>query len=439
MINDPWSAFRGKRILLLQGPVGPFFRRLSRILRAAGAEVHKVNFNGGDCLFYPTGALRWRGTTDAWPDYFEALLQQRRIDIVLLFGDCRPIHRTARHIAHRRGIRVGAFEEGYVRPNFITFERFGVNGYSLLPRRPSFYAELPSPPVIPEREVGNTFWWAALWATLYYVASGLAYPAFRLYRHHRPLTILEVVPWIRSGLRKLYYRWTERRVLATLTGALSKRFFLVPLQVSIDSQISEHSRFTSVSDFIRYVVASFAAHAPGDHVLVIKQHPFDRGYHDYGPLIRKLARESGLEGRLLYIHDQRLPILLDHLRGAVVINSTVGFSALAQGAPLKPLGVAIYDLPGLTFQGSLDEFWLATELSRPHSGLVQRFRSYMIEQTQINGSFYTELIETSPCPSLISVARATSPPEQRQGADRQPPASRPDVPPDWVPPSVTRT
>src|SRR5207253_3330067 len=44
------EALRGKRVLLLQGPVGPFFRRLAARLRAAGAEVHKVNFNGGDGL-----------------------------------------------------------------------------------------------------------------------------------------------------------------------------------------------------------------------------------------------------------------------------------------------------------------------------------------------------------------------------------------------------
>src|SRR5256885_12968535 len=55
------DTLHAKRVLLLQGPVGPFFRRLATLLRAAGAEVHKVNFNGGDCLFFPTDALTWRG------------------------------------------------------------------------------------------------------------------------------------------------------------------------------------------------------------------------------------------------------------------------------------------------------------------------------------------------------------------------------------------
>ena len=128
------DTLRAKKVLLLQGPVGPFFRRLAKRLRAAGAEVHKVNFNGGDCLFYPTNALTWRGHPGDWPQFLARLLEQHRIDIVLLFGDCRPIHRVARTVAQQHGVRVGAFEEGYLRPNFITFEQFGVNGYSRIPR-----------------------------------------------------------------------------------------------------------------------------------------------------------------------------------------------------------------------------------------------------------------------------------------------------------------
>jgi len=48
MIHGGLPASRGKRVLLLQGPQGPFFRRLAADLTEAGAVVHKVNFNGGD-------------------------------------------------------------------------------------------------------------------------------------------------------------------------------------------------------------------------------------------------------------------------------------------------------------------------------------------------------------------------------------------------------
>jgi capsular polysaccharide export protein len=218
-------------------------------------------------------------------------------------------------------------------------------------------------------------------------------------------------------------------VLERLTGPLSKRFFLVPLQVSIDSQVSEHSRFASVADFIRYVIASFARSAPADTVLVIKHHPFDRGYHDYTRLIRALSAEFALEGRLLYIHDQHLPTVLDHVRGAVVINSTVGFTALTHGAPLKPLGVAVYDLPGLTFSGELDEFWVAAATFRPDDALVRRFRTYMIEQTQINGSFYTGPIAGPPSPAMILVATHSAP---LKTADSPATAAAVPVPTPWL-------
>jgi capsular polysaccharide export protein len=409
------DSLRGKRILLLQGPVGPFFRRLSHLLHAAGAEVHKVNFNGGDCLFYPSQALHWRGPMESWPYHFAALLERLRIDIVLLFGDCRPIHRAARDVAQQLGIKVGAFEEGYVRPNFITFERFGVNGNSQVPRQRDFYDALAREPGLPERDLGNTFWWAALWAVLYYTASSLAQMRFPRYQHHRPLALREVWPWLRAGGRKLLYKWTERRALRTLTGSRSRKFFLVPLQLSSDSQVSEHSRFASVADFIRHVIASFARHAAQDLMLVIKHHPLDRGYHDYAPLIRQLAQEHRLGARLLYTHDQYLPALFDHMRGAVVINSTVGFSALTHGAPLKTLGVAVYDMEGLTFQGPLDEFWSAAAHFRPDFELLHRFRTYLIHQTQINGSFY-KVDTTTAAAAMVSVADALGASQRQRAA-----------------------
>jgi capsular polysaccharide export protein len=123
-------------------------------------------------------------------------------------------------------------------------------------------------------------------------------------------------------------------------------------------------------------------------MLVIKHHPLDRGYHDYATLLAQLARVHGLKDRLIYIHDQHLPSLFDHMLGAVVINSTVGFSAVSHGAPVKTCGLAIYDIPGLTFQGSLDAFWSEAGTFRPDPQLFMRFRAFVIDHTQINCSFY---------------------------------------------------
>ena len=410
------EALRGKRILLLQGPVGPFFRRLAKELRAADAEVHKINFNGGDWLFYPTGAISWRGHPGDWPQFLARLLQERRIDIVLLFGDCRPIHRVARTVAQRHGVKLGAFEEGYIRPNFVTFEQFGVNGFSLMPRQAQFYRHLPCRPGKAEREIGSTFRYAALWSVLYYAAAAIGRPWFSHYRHHRPLRLSEAFPWLRSAWRKALYRFRERAMLGLLTNALHRKFYLVPLQMSLDSQVRQHSDFRSVGRFIRHVVRSFAERAPADASLVIKHHPLDRGFHDYSRLIGRLRAQFRLGARLLYVHDQHLPTLLESMRGAVVINSTAGLSALSHNAPVKVCGVAIYDMGGLTFQGPLDDFWLEADSFRPDPDLFRRFRAHLIERTQINGSFYAGGIEATASAALASVARAVHAPGTQRSA-----------------------
>ena len=419
------EALRGKRILLLQGPVGPFFRRLAERLRAAGAEVHKVNFNGGDWLFYPRGALNWRGRRRDWADFLQSLIVQRQIDVLLLFGDCRPIHRVASSVAQQYGIQVGAFEEGYIRPNFITFEQFGVNGYSRLPRRGEFYRHLPCRPATAERDVGSTFRYAALWSVFYYLAAAIGRPWFPHYRHHRRLALSELFPWLRSAWRKLFYTLRERSILDRLTGPLHRKFFLVPLQTSVDSQVRQHSDFRSVAQFIRHVVRSFAERAPADAALVIKHHPLDRGFHDYSRLIGRLRAQFRLGARLLYVHDQHLPTLFESMRGAVVINSTAGLSALSHNAPVKACGVAIYDVRGLTFQGLLDDFWLEADSFRPDPDLFRRYRAHLIERTQINGSFYARGIDATAAAALASVALAVHAPDTQRSAapERVSPAS----------------
>lgn len=391
MIVNRFTVFRGKRVLLLQGPLGPFFRRLARDLAWVGAQVTKVNFNGGDWLFYPWGSINYRGRPEDWPAFFERLVIARDIEVVLLFGDCRPVHQSVHQIAHRLGIEVGVFEEGYIRPDYITFERFGVNAHSLIPRSPIYYlnaADLPASATLP---VGNTFWFAVLWAILYYGASTVLWPWFRHYHHHRPLSPLEGLPWLRGVWRKLRYRILERGRLRTLSESLSKLYFLVPLQIHTDAQVQVHSNFNSVPRFIREVMHSFAHFAPRKTYLVIKHHPLDRGYHDYSALIKREARALGIEARVMYIHDQHLPTLLHHARGVVVINSTVGLSAIHHNAPTKACGAAIYDMAGLTFSGSLDSFWRESAQTRVDRNLYRRFRGYLVTHTQLNGNFYRRL------------------------------------------------
>lgn len=390
MISQGVEAFSGKKVLLLQGPVGPFFWRLAADLRAVGAQLFKVNFNAGDAIFYPRGAMTYRGTMADWPAWLEAQLRRLDIDVVFLFGDCRPIHQAAHAVVTRLGLEVGVFEEGYLRPDYVTLERFGVNGYSQLPRLSDAYKrELPT--VVSNQRVGRTYWPMVWYGLCYFAAGALGQPVFPHYRHHRPLTLMEAHPWIRSVWRKGWYRWKERGVEEKLVALLSKRFFLAPLQVFNDAQVAVHADFDGVGHFIEDTLYSFARHAPKDTVLVFKHHPMDRGYRSYSRLIARLAQEARVVHRVMYIHDQHLPTLLEHARGVVVINSTVGLSALHHGAPTLVRGNALYDMPGLTFQGRLDDFWTRARESKPDRDLYESFRTHLISRTQLNGSFYKPL------------------------------------------------
>ena len=109
-----------------------------------------------------------------------------------------------------------------------------------------------------------------------------------------------------------------------------------------------------------------------------------------------MALVYGLEGRLYYVHDTDLPALLQNAEGSVLINSTVGISSMYHGTPVKALGDAIYDIEGLTHQGTLDSFWHNPD--PVNRELFSRFRQYLINKTQVNGSLYTCLLYTSPSP-----------------------------------------
>ncbi len=390
-----FSSLRGKRVLLLQGPVGPFFNRLGADLRTAGADVYKVNFNGGDWFFSSRKdfdrVYNYRGRPEDWDEYFRQLVKRTGVEIVMLFGDCRPIHREVSRISRECGVEVGVFEEGYLRPDYITLERNGVNSHSALPQDPDFFLRFKDQPVPTVMRLGSTFRYAALWAMLYYVMASLLKPVFWRYRHHRPLSWTEGAFWVLSYLRKNHYRNHEAGTQEVLCGPHSKDYFLVALQSCTDAQISAHSNYSSVEAFIEEVVRSFSGHAPADVLLVLKHHPLDRGYADYSLLIKSLAEQYGLAGRCYYIHDQHLPALLDHARGVVTINSTVGLSALQHKSPVKVCGRAIYDIKGLTFQGGLDQFWHQAPLHVPNPALYRGFKNYLVLHTQHNGSFYKQL------------------------------------------------
>jgi capsule polysaccharide modification protein KpsS len=371
--------------------MGPFFWRLRGDLVHAGARVSKINFCAGDALFYPCHAGAFRGALSQWPAFLADAVETKGVDTLVLFGDCRPYHADARQVAARMGCDLLVFEEGYLRPDYITIERGGVNNHSSMPRDPSAFGPVNSSDGTPRSlPVGATYWRAAFCAVLYGLANYFGAWLYPEYKHHRPLNPLsETLYWCRGLIRKYWYAFLEAPLLARFRGELNGRYFLMPLQVHNDAQLAIHSGFGGVEEIIEQVAHSFAATAPADCALVIKHHPMDRPYRDYGRFLARVARRHGLAGRLYYVHDLHLPTLLQHARGTVVVNSTAGLSSLFHGIPVKTLADPVYNLKGLTFQGSLDEFWREQgTIDRP---LYERFRDWLLRHNQANGSFYRRI------------------------------------------------
>ena len=120
--------------LFLQGPHGPFFHRLGVMLRRAGATVWRVGFNAGDQAFWfdKQSYIPFRAPSSDWLATFVELVEQKSVTDLVLYGDVRPIHAKAVAAAKRRGITIHVFEEGYLRPYWVNYERGGANGNSRL-------------------------------------------------------------------------------------------------------------------------------------------------------------------------------------------------------------------------------------------------------------------------------------------------------------------
>lgn len=360
-----------RRFLFLQGPPGPFFAELAGALALAGCAIQRINLNGGDQRDWPdrhgtAPALCYRGRRAKWALFIDRFMRDNETTDLVLFGDCRPMHMVAHQMARLRDVRVHVFEEGYVRPHWMALERDGVNGRSRFVRDP---AALPAAgataPRLPEglppvtasaarrRRDTLRYYWAVI----------AALPAYPFFRSHRPGSLaIEALAWLPklAGARA-----AARAAMRTLGGLAPGSYFLFPLQLGSDYQIRVHSPFAGMEQAVDYVLASFAAHAPADAVLLIKEHPLDVSWRGWGLRIARRARRLGLAGRVVHVAGGDLELLARESRGVVVVNSTAATFALAEGIPVKTLGAAIYAVDGIVHPGPLDTFWSAPQPPDP--------------------------------------------------------------------------
>lgn len=386
----PALAGKSRRVLLLQGIMGPFFRQLGQALRDAGHTVFKVNFNGGDRAYWrlPKG-IDYRSTIDEWPEFFASLLKKHAITDIMLFGDCRDHHALALDQCRLHGVNAYVFEEGYIRPDWVTMEIGGVNGYSNLPRDPAWYRSLAAqlPPIPQHQKVSSSFWRRATEGFVYNTADVLTRWRYRGWQNHRPWhPVVEGMGWA----RKLSRRNTRRQQAQDLIDRLNTQeqaYFLFPLQLDSDAQIRLHSPFVGISDALKDVLTSFAHYAPRDVRLVVKEHPLDNGVRDWETETGDLARRLGIADRVDYLGWGDIEAISQRSQGMVTINSTSGTLALAQGIPVIVLGTAVYAMPELTFQDHLDRFW--TDRTPPDRGTFRAFRRVLIDRCLIPGGFFS--------------------------------------------------
>ena len=389
----------GRRFLFLQGPPGPFFRRLGEEMAREGIPVHRINLNGGDRRDWPEGAVDFRGRFSEWPVFLDTFLRENGITDVLLFGDCRPYHLTAHGIAAARNVRTHVLEEGYIRPDWMTLEPEGVNARSSLSRDRNWFIEearrLPPEPELPpitasfKRRARDSYWY------YHHVLTGcLAYPHFR---SHRTTPILkEGFGWLWKFVRARRAAEAAAQVLRRLE---QKPLFLLPLQLSGDYQIRAHSPFPDMQSAASYAIRSFAANAPADVHLLLKAHPLDCSFYDWRRFVRRHARALGLEGRLHFVDGGDLEAMVRGARGLVCVNSTSATLALANDVPVCTLGRAIYDLKGLTHQGHLDGFW--RDPTPPQAGLYAAFRRVLVDRCLVRGGLASESAVTVLIESMI--------------------------------------
>ncbi|MDV7145746.1 capsule biosynthesis protein CapA [Tropicimonas sp. TH_r6] len=393
MTPNSLPAVASRRFLFLQGPHGPYFQQLARILLAAGAEVARVGFNAGDEAFWKDRDrfIRFDAPVETWPDRFAEIVEAQGTTDLVLYGDVRPIHARAVEIAKARGITVHVFEEGYLRPYWVTYERGGSNGNSRLmsldieTMRTALAQSDLDLPGVPAHwgDMRHHVWFGALyhWHVMF---------RNRRYTHFRPHRALPVAREFRLHVARLLLmpvHWLDRQFATHRITHGGYPYHLALLQLEHDSSFQEHGPFETMSDFLETCITGFAEGAPRHHRLVFKAHPLEDGRTPIRRNVLRIAAEHGVSERVHYVRGGKLAALLDHARSAITVNSTAGQQALWRGLPIRAFGRAVFAKPEFVSTQPVAEFF--AEPTPPDSRAYRDYRSYLLETSQLTGGFYS--------------------------------------------------
>lgn len=381
------------RVLMLQGPVGPFFSELHRSLLALRFSVKRIAFNAGDQLFTSRNeCILFTGTVAEWKAYLQLEITQYPPDAIILFGCERPAHKIARQLAGIFGIEVLSLEEGYLRSGYVSCELGGNNQHSPLANwRPKPMKQRRKENAkAPSLAQGSSHWSIGIWAAAYYLVRDFASKPIDadLFHRQRERVVPLAMSWGIHLFRRLAARITElptRRALQRSPG-----YLLIPLQVSSDSQLQAAARGWSTTRLIDASLMALRTNSPGQRV-VFKLHPHERASEEVKRYIFRKAAEIGTDRhQISVVHSGRIGDLTKHSSGMVVINSTSAFSALHHDVPVLVLGDAIFRHDAIVTVGETEadilDFFKIRQ-SKPRD-LIDEFLTEVKSQGLIPGDFY---------------------------------------------------
>ena len=192
----------------------------------------------------------------------------------MIYNDTRSFHKNAIQAAHAKGINLHIFEEDYLRPYWITFERNGCNGNLKLMSLPRSAVVLEhliyDPNLVPSpchwRDMREHIFYGAVyhWCIL---CANRQFPNFT---SHREISNRKE---FRLHLKQVVF--TLARIAARFWANLTVEFrtfpnHLILMHLQLDSAFQNHSPCKTNVSFPELTLPSFANNAAPHHDLVNK-------------------------------------------------------------------------------------------------------------------------------------------------------------------------